>query len=136
MTLILPHAGLRLLLAAAVIAAGLVADLAQAQQVIAKGGVLSGELQAMRARGPDGKRVNSFQLVSEPRKLPGPDGLCNLETGPETFQIVTSSEAEAKQLKSYIGKQVSIRADQVSCAELAGQMSDAVVTKWSLVTAH
>lgn len=136
MTLILPHAGLRLLLAAAVIAAGLVADLAQAQQVIAKGGVLSGELQAMRARGPDGRRVNSFQLVSEPRKLPGPDGLCNLETGPETFQIVTSSEAEAKQLKSYIGKQVSIRADQVSCAELAGQMSDAVVTKWSLVTAH
>ncbi|UTD26513.1 hypothetical protein [Bradyrhizobium sp. WD16] len=136
MTPILPHASLRLLLAAVIAAAGLVADLAQAQQVIAKGGVLSGELQAMRARGPDGKRVDSFQLVSEPRKLPGPDGLCNLETGPETFQLVTSSEAEAKQLKSYIGKQVSIRADQVSCAELAGQMSDAIVIKWALVTAH
>lgn len=133
---ILPHASIRVLLAAAIAAAGQVADLAQAQQVIAKGGVLSGELQAMRARGPDGKRVDSFQLVSEPRKLPGPDGLCNLETGPETFQLVTSSEAEAKQLKSYIGKQVSIRADQVSCAELAGQMSDAIVIKWALVTAH
>jgi hypothetical protein len=140
MTPILSHASLRLLFAAVMAAAGVVADLAQAQQVtakvIAKGGVLSGELQAMRARGPDGKRVNSFQLVSEPRKLPGPDGLCNLETGPETFQIVTTNDAEAKQLKSYIGKQVSIRADQVSCAELAGQMSDAIVTKWSLVTAH
>jgi hypothetical protein len=111
----------------------LLAAPAIAQQVIPPGGVLSGELRAMRARGPDGKRVNTFQLVSEPRRLQGPDGLCNLETGPETFQIVTSGDAEAKQLKPFIGKQVSIRADQISCAALAGQMSDAVVSKWALV---
>lgn len=126
----------RCLFAAAAFIVFLAADLAHAQQVITKGGILSGELQAMRARGPDGKRVSSFQLVSEPRKLPGPDGLCNLETGPETFQIVASSDVEAKRLKPYVGKQVSIRAEQVSCAELAGQMSDAIVTKWSLVTSH
>lgn len=130
------RAKVRRLLAVAAFALAWGPGLAEAQQVIAKGGILSGELQAMRARGPDGKRVSSFQLVSEPRKLPGPDGLCNLETGPETFQIVTSSDIEAKQLKPYVGKQVSIKADQVSCAELAGQMSDAIVTKWSLVTAH
>jgi len=104
-----------------------------AQQAIAVGGVLTGELHAMRNRDASGKRVNTFQLVSPPRKLPGPNGLCNLETGPETFQIVTTSEAEAKQLKAYLGKQVSIRANQVACAELAGQMSDAIVSKWSLV---
>jgi hypothetical protein len=106
---------------------------AGAQQVIKTGGVLSGELRAMRNRDPKGKRVNTFQLVSEPRKLPGPNGLCNLETGPETFQIVTSSDAEASRLKGFIGKQVSIKADEITCAEQAGQMSDAIVSKWSLV---
>ena len=107
-----------------------------AQQAIASGGVLTGELHAMRSRDASGKHVNSFQLVSTPRRLPPPDGLCNLETGPETFQIVTAGETEAKALKAYVGKQVSIRADQMSCAQLAGQMSDAIVSKWSLVTSH
>ena len=37
----------------------------------------------------------TFQLASEPRRLPPPNGLCNLETGPETFQIVTNNDAEA-----------------------------------------
>jgi len=107
-----------------------------AQQALKSGGVLSGELRAMRNRDAKGKRVNTFQLVTEPRRLPGPNGLCNLETGPETFQIVTSNDAEASRLKAFIGKQVSIKADEVSCAELAGQMSDAIVSKWSLVTSH
>jgi len=106
---------------------------ATAQQAIAAGGVLTGELHAMRNRDATGKRVSTFQLVSPPRRLPGPNGLCNLETGPETFQIVTASEAEASQLKAYLGKQLSIRANEVACAELAGQMSDAIVSKWSIV---
>lgn len=109
---------------------------ASAQQAIKTGGVLSGELRAMRSRDPQGKRINTFQLVTEPRKLPGPNGLCNLETGPETFQIVTTSDAEASRLKSYIGKQISIKADEMSCAELAGQMSDSIISKWSLVASH
>ena len=106
---------------------------ALAQQVIKTGGVLSGELQAMRNRGPEGKNVDTFQLVSVPRRLPGPNGLCNLETGPETFEIATNSDTEMNQLKSLIGKQISIKAKEVSCSEQAGQMSDAVVLKWSLV---
>src|ERR1044072_5237823 len=58
-------------------------------KLINAGDILSGQLNAMRMRGGKrGKRVNTFQLVSEPRRLPPPDGLCNLETGPETFQIV------------------------------------------------
>ena len=109
---------------------------ASAQQAIATGGVLTGELHAMRNRDASGKHVNTFQLVSEPRRLPGPNGLCNLETGPETFQIVTVNDAEAKQLKTYIGKQVSIRANEISCSDAAGEVSDAVVSKWSIVTSH
>jgi hypothetical protein len=97
-----------------------------------RGDVLTGQLNAMRSRAK-GKRVATFQLVSEPRRLPPPSDLCNLETGPETFQIVTSSDAEAAQLKGLIGKQVSLKVAEVACAEEAGQISEAVVTKWSLV---
>ena len=108
---------------------------AQAQQAIKNGDVLTGQLNAMRSRAK-GKRVNAYQLVSEPRRLPPPNGLCGLETGPETFQIVTSNDAQAAQLKGYIGKEVSVKVDEVACAQDAGQMSEAVVTKWSVVTKH
>jgi hypothetical protein len=101
------------------------------------GDVLSGELNAMRLRGgKKGKRVATYQLTSEPRRLPSPNGLCGLETGPETFQIVTSSDAQVSQLKGFVGKEVSLKVDEVACAQDAGQMSEAVVTKWSVVTKH
>ena len=117
----------------AIVAAG--AFDAQAQQAIRNGDVLTGQLNAMRSRAK-GKRVNTFQLVSEPHRLPPPNGLCGLETGPETFQIVTSNDAQAAQLKGFIGKEVSVKVDEVSCAQEAGQMSEAVVTKWSVMTKH
>ncbi len=104
---------------------------------IARGDVLSGELTAMRVRkGSKGKRVATYQITSEPRRLPPPSGLCNLETGPETFQLVTSSDAQAAQLKAMVGKEVSVKVDEVACAQDAGQMTEAVVTKWSVVTKH
>ena len=110
---------------------------AKAGKLINAGDILSGQLNAMRMRGgKKGKRVNTYQLVSEPRRLPPPNGLCNLETGPETFQIVTSSDAQTAQLKDFIGKEISVKVDEVACAQDAGQMSEAVVTKWSVVTKH
>jgi hypothetical protein len=96
------------------------------------GDVLTGQLNAVRSRAK-GKRINTFQLVSEARRLPPPSGLCNLETGPETFQIVIDSDAQATQLKSMVGKEVSLKVAAIVCAEEAGQMSEAVVTKWSVV---
>ena len=107
----------------------------KAGKPINAGDVLSGELKAMRSRAK-GKRINTYQLVSEPRRLPPPNGLCGLETGPETFQIVTSSDAQAAQLKVFIGKELMLKIDEVACAQDAGQMSEAVVTKWSVVTKH
>jgi hypothetical protein len=110
---------------------------AKAGKLINAGDILSGQLNAMRTRGgKKGKRINTYQLVSEPRRLPPPNGLCNLETGPETFQIVTNSDAQTAQLKGFIGKEISVKVDEVACAQDAGQMSEAVVTKWSVVTKH
>ena len=129
--------GKRSALAAAVLAilvAGAVD--AQAQQAIRNGDVLTGELNALRSRAVKGKRVNTFQLVSEPHRLPPPNGLCGLETGPETFQIVPNNAAQAAQLRSFVGKEVSVKVDEVACAQDAAQYSEAVVTKWSVVTKH
>jgi hypothetical protein len=99
------------------------------------GEVLSGELNAMKVRDVKnaGKRISTYQITSEPRRLPAPSGLCNLETGPETFQLVTSSDAQATQLKSFVGKEISVKVDEVACASDPGQMSEAVVTKWSII---
>jgi hypothetical protein len=131
---------------ATVLAATLAAPAALAQQaepavkagkLISAGEVLSGELNVMKIHGgKKGKRVATYQLTSEPRRLPPPNGLCNLETGPETFQLITSSDAQAAQLKGFAGKEISVKVDEVACAQDAGQMSEAVVTKWSVVTKH
>ena len=113
------------------------ADEAPARPVAPKdmklGDVLTGQLNAMRSRDAKGKRVDVYQVVTEPRRLPAPAGLCNLETGPETFEIVVDGEAQATQLKRLVGKDVSFKVGAVACAEQAGQMSEALVTKWSLV---
>ena len=102
---------------------------------ISTGEVLSGELNAMKIRDAKnaGKRIAMYQITSEPRRLPAPNGLCNLETGPETFQLITSSDAQTTQLKSFVGKEISVKVDEIACASDPGQMSEAVVTKWSLV---
>jgi len=131
---------------AAIMAVALAAPSAQAQQAepapkpgkpINAGDVLSGVLNAMRTRDAGkGKRVATYQLTSEPRRLPPPNGLCNLETGPETFQLIPTNEAQAAQLKNFVGKEISVKVDEVACAQDAGQMSEAVVTKWSVVTKH
>jgi hypothetical protein len=107
----------------------------KAGSLLKAGDVLSGELNALRTRGgKKGKRNATYQLTGEPHRLPPPGGLCGLETGPQTFQIVTNSDSQAVQLKGFVGKEVSLRVDEVACAEDAGQMSEAIVTKWSLVT--
>jgi hypothetical protein len=129
----------------AILAVALAAPCARAQQdetpqkagkLIQIGDVLSGELNTMRVRDPNqkGKRVPTYQITSEPRRLPPPNGLCNLETGPETFQLVPTGDAQAAQLRSLAGKAISVKVDEIACAQDAGQMSEAVVTKWTVVT--
>src|SRR4051794_34908731 len=102
-------------------------------RLINAGEVLSGELTTIKTRGKRGKAA-TYQITSEPRRLPPPNGLCNLETGPETFQLVTTSDTQAAQLKKLVGKGIAVKVDEVACAQDAGQMTEAVITKWSLVT--
>lgn len=97
------------------------------------GDALNGQLNNLRGHDAKGKRNAVFQLTSEPRRLPAPAGLCNLENGPQTFEIVTTSEAQAGQLRKLVGKQVALKVAEMSCADKAGQMSEAQVTKWSVV---
>ena len=107
---------------------------AKAGKLINAGDILSGELTSIRTRGGKrGSKIATYQITSEPRRLPPPNGLCNLETGPETFQLVTSSDTQATQLKGFVGKSISVKVDEVACAQQAGQMTEAVITKWSVV---
>ena len=96
------------------------------------GDVLSGELSVLKLRAMK-PGEQAYQITSEPRRLPPPSGLCNLETGPETFQLMTSTRAQAAQLKGLLGKQIAVKIGEVSCAQDATEISEAVVTKWSLV---
>jgi hypothetical protein len=105
---------------------------AKAGKLMNAGDILSGELTTIKSRGKRGKAA-TYQITSEPRRLPPPNGLCNLETGPETFQLVTTSDTQAAQLKGFVGKSISIKVDEVACAQQAGQMTEAVITKWSVV---
>src|SRR5690242_10130972 len=136
------HLGFALILAVAFTAPAASAQQSEpvppkAGRLINAGDVLSGELTTIRTRGGKrGPKTSTYQITSEPRRLPPPNGLCNLETGPETFQLVTSSDAQAAQLKNFIGKEISVKVDEVACAQDAGQMSEAVITKWSVVTKH
>ena len=128
-------------LALGAILAAMSAPLAMAQQSegsqkagkpINAGDVLSGELSALKLRSMKPGQ-SAYQITSEPRRLPPPNGLCNLETGPETFQLITTSDSQAAELKRLVGKEISVKVDEISCAQDAGQMTEAVVTKWSVV---
>ena len=109
----------------------------KAGKLLRAGDILSGELNSMRVRsGKDGKRVATYEITSEPRRLPPPNGLCDLMTGPETFQLITTSEAQTAQLKRLVGKEVSVRIGNVTCARDIGQMNEAIVSKWTVVAKH
>ncbi|ANW02913.1 hypothetical protein [Bradyrhizobium icense] len=96
------------------------------------GDVLSGELYALRIRdAKPGKKV-AYQIITAPRRLPEPHALCKLETGPVMFQLLTTGEAHARQLKPLVGKRISVKVDEIACAD-AEQMSEAVIKKWTLV---
>jgi hypothetical protein len=106
----------------------------KAGSLIKIGDVLSGGLNTLRTHGGKKGKASTYQLTSVAHRLPPPGGLCGLETGPETFQIVTNGDGDVAKLKSFVGKEISLRVDEIACAEAAGQMSEAVVTKWSVVT--
>src|SRR5690606_31874456 len=87
---------------------------AAAKKALRGSDVVTGELNIMQVRmqGHRG-RVDTFHIVSEARRLMGADSMCNLETGPETFQVIAHDDAEAKRLRALRGKTVSIKVKEV-----------------------
>ena len=53
-----------------------------------------------------------------------------------TILLAVFAAQEAAALKPYIGKHIALKANELSCATAAGQLSDAIVSKWSVVTTH
>jgi hypothetical protein len=104
---------------------------AEAQQLLPLGGVISGELNAVSIH-VDGKKITTYQISSAARKLPGPNGLCNLETGPETFQLAIHGDNDVKALKKYLGKTISVKASALACPQDPTEIAEAVVKSWTL----
>ena len=102
-----------------------------AQQLLPLGGVISGELNAVSIH-VKGKRIVVYQIASAARKLPGPNGLCNLETGPETFQLAIRGDGDVKALKKYLGKTISVKATALACPQDPTEIAEAVVKSWTL----
>ena len=67
--------------------------------------------------------------------LPVADGMIEIGARVPLDRLKDSMEDWFRR-KGYIGKEVSVKVDEVACAQDVGQMSEAVVTKWSIVTSH
>jgi len=106
----------------------------KAGKPINAGDVLSGELNSMRIRAQQGQTRRTYQLTSEPRGCRRRTDFAIWKTGPETFQLINQQRrAGLRQLKRF-HRQGDIREGRrrFACAQDAGQMSEAVITKWSV----
>jgi hypothetical protein len=118
------------LAAAAVMA--LIASSSLAQDAIKDGDQLSGELRLVRTKHPNGTRIDAYQIVSAPRTMPANDDFCDKPA--KTFHIVAMDAAKTKQLRSLVGRKVSLKADALFCSHTAWHIGDVVVSQWSGLT--
>jgi hypothetical protein len=100
-----------------------------AQHAIKDGDLLAGQLRLVRTRHPNGTAIDVFQIVSAPRKMPADDEFCDKPA--TTFHIVAMDSAKTKQLRSLLGKTISLKAEALFCSHTAWHIGDVVVTKWS-----
>jgi hypothetical protein len=122
---------LALRLAAAAVTT-VIASSALAQDAIKDGDQLSGELRLVRTRHPNGTRINAYQIVSAPRTMPTSDDFCDKPA--KTFHIVATDAAKTKQLRSLVGRKVSLKADALFCSHTAWHIGDVMVSQWSGLT--
>jgi len=80
----------------------------------------------MRTKGGKrGPKTATYQITSEARRLPPPSGLCNLETGRRRSSSSSPSDAQAAQLKSKVGKEISVKSMKSPARRTPGRMSEA-----------
>lgn len=119
-------------LAIAGLAAFLIGAPAEAQQPIKEGDVLTGTLRLVRARHPNGTRLEAYQIVSEPRMMPAHDDFCDYDKGATTFHLFTITAAARRKLKPLLGRKISIKAVALFCSETAWHVGDVAVPEWTL----
>jgi hypothetical protein len=116
----------------AVLAALCLCTAAEAQQPIKDGDVLTGTLHLVRTRHDNGTKIEAYQIVSEPRKMPANDDFCDDDKGATTFHLFAMTDDARKQLKPRLGKSISVRAVKLFCSQTAWHIGDAVVPEWVL----
>ena len=103
-----------------------------AQEPIKTGDLLAGKLRLVRTKHPNGTSIGAYQIVSLPRMMPT-DEFCD-GAAASTFHIVAMDRAATAQLRPLLGKQVSLKVEDMFCSHTAWHIGDAVVLKWSALT--
>ena len=106
---------------------------AEAQQAIKDGDILTGTLRLVRTRHDNGTKIEAYQIVSEPRKMPANDDFCDDDKGATTFHLFTMTDDARKQLKPRLGKSISVRAVRLFCAQTAWHIGDVAVPEWTVL---
>ena len=106
---------------------------AEAQQPIKEDDTLTGTLRLVRARHPNGTRLEANQIVSVPRMMPSNDDFCDYTKGATTFHLFTMTEALKKQLKPLLGKAITVKTNGLFCSETAWHIGDVAVPDWTVV---
>ena len=106
---------------------------AEAQQPIKDGDILTGTLRLVRTRHDNGTKIEAYQIVSEPRKMPANDDFCDDEKSATTFHLFATTDAARKQLKPRLGKSISVRAVRLFCAQTAWHIGDVAVPEWTVL---
>jgi hypothetical protein len=105
---------------------------AETQAPIKDGDILTGTLRVVRTRHDNGTKIVAYQIVSKPRAI-ADDGFCTAEGGATTFHLFAINDAARKQLKQLLGKQVSVKAVKLFCAQTAWHIGDVAVPEWTLL---
>lgn len=100
---------------------------------IKNGDTLTGKLRLVRTQHPNGTPIKAYQIVSAPRKMPADDDFCTYDgPGATTFHLFAMTKVAASQLKSLLGKTITVRADSLFCSETAWHIGDVAVPQWTV----
>jgi hypothetical protein len=110
------------------------AGVAQAEDMLKPGDIISGRLRFFRHQHPNGTWINVYQLNADnPRKFAEADEFCDPKIPPKTFHlIVMEDKAKKAQLDKLLGKTVAVVGEAFFCSETAWHVGDAVLSQWHL----
>ncbi|MBR0757525.1 hypothetical protein JQ604_35550 [Bradyrhizobium jicamae] len=111
----------------------LLASPAVAQEPIKDGDTVTGVLRLVRARHPNGTRIEAYQIVSAPRAMPEGDDFCDYDKAVTTFHLFAPTVAARTQLKPLLGKTITAKATALFCSQTAWHIGDVAVPEWTLV---